>query len=152
MAFAFIEAPFGSDAYPELLQLRREILRLPLGLDFTSVDLATELYDFHLAALESSQLVACVVLHPIDASTIRLRQLAVVPSARNRGIGTKLVGHAEQFAVAHGYSAIEMHARQSAQPFYETLGYVTEGSEFIEVTIPHIKMRKQLVEIMKCDE
>jgi len=38
-----------------------------------------------------------------------------------------------------------MHARKSAEVFYEKQGYAPYGDEFIEVTIPHIEMRKKLI-------
>ena len=37
-----------------------------------------------------------------------------------------------------------LHARQTAVPFYERLGYETYGEPFVEVTIPHIAMRMAL--------
>ena len=37
-----------------------------------------------------------------------------------------------------------MHARETAVPFYERLGYATVGARFEEVTIPHFKMEKRL--------
>ena len=144
MSLEFSEAPFGSDPYPALFQLRREILRLPLGLDFTAADIAAERYDFHLAAYESGELVAGVLLRPAGGHTIKLRQMVVAPAAQGRGIGAQLIRHAEQFAAARGFTIIEMHARKTVQSFYEKCGYVAEGPEFEEVTIPHLKMRKDL--------
>ena len=37
-----------------------------------------------------------------------------------------------------------MHARDTAVPFYEKLGYLCCGEPFEEVGIAHIKMQKQL--------
>jgi predicted GNAT family N-acyltransferase len=37
-----------------------------------------------------------------------------------------------------------MHARKHAVGFYEKMGYKARGNEFIEVTIPHFAMEKQL--------
>jgi predicted GNAT family N-acyltransferase len=37
-----------------------------------------------------------------------------------------------------------MHARVTAVRFYEKLGYEVASEEFVEVTIPHRVMRKQL--------
>jgi predicted GNAT family N-acyltransferase len=38
-----------------------------------------------------------------------------------------------------------MHARKTAESFYEKIGYSTYGDEFIEVTLPHVEMRKNLI-------
>jgi predicted GNAT family N-acyltransferase len=37
-----------------------------------------------------------------------------------------------------------MHARQTAAGFYSKLGYQRVGDPFVEVTLPHIAMRKPL--------
>jgi predicted GNAT family N-acyltransferase len=37
-----------------------------------------------------------------------------------------------------------MHARKTAVPFYERIGYQVAGEEFLEVGIPHYEMRKLL--------
>ena len=37
-----------------------------------------------------------------------------------------------------------LHARETAVGFYEKLGYKTSGDKFIEVTIPHFPMQKEL--------
>ena len=39
-----------------------------------------------------------------------------------------------------------LHAREAAVPFYERLGYLSEGEPFDEVGLPHRAMRKRLVE------
>jgi predicted GNAT family N-acyltransferase len=37
-----------------------------------------------------------------------------------------------------------MHARVNAVGFYEKVGYRVHGDQFVEVTIPHYVMEKQL--------
>jgi predicted GNAT family N-acyltransferase len=37
-----------------------------------------------------------------------------------------------------------LHARDTAVPFYEALGYEAFDDPFVEVAIPHRKMRKAL--------
>jgi hypothetical protein len=37
-----------------------------------------------------------------------------------------------------------MHARSTAIPFYERLGYRIEGGEFVQQTIPHVIMVKDI--------
>jgi predicted GNAT family N-acyltransferase len=52
---------------------------------------------------------------------------------------------AENVARDAGFKTMTMHARKSAEVFYEKQGYAPYGDEFIEVTIPHIEMRKKLI-------
>jgi predicted GNAT family N-acyltransferase len=37
-----------------------------------------------------------------------------------------------------------MHARKNAVGFYEKMGYRVKGPEFLEVSIPHYEMEKEL--------
>lgn len=76
----------------------------------------------------------------------QVRQVAVVPDLRGRGVGRVLMEAAEFLAVSEGADALWLNARDSAFPFYEALGYSFDGPEFVsELTgIPHRRMRKGL--------
>jgi len=138
------EVAFGSTNYKTLLKLRHEVLRKPLSLELSGKDTATDDKEFHIAAFENESPIGCVLLRPISADTIKLRQMAVSDAYQGIGVGAKLVRYAEALAATRGFKTMEMHARKSAQGFYEKLGYVVEGDEFIEATVPTIKMRKPL--------
>lgn len=138
------EIEYGSSEYQDEVKLRDEILRKPLGLVFTPEQLAEEVNEFHLCAFANEEIVGCLLLKPIDKVVIKMRQVAVKSDLQNSGIGKQLVLFSESFAREKGYSIITMHARNSAVPFYEKLGYKKEGNEFIEVTIPHYTMIKNL--------
>lgn len=71
-------------------------------------------------------------------------RLAVTARVRGRGIGRKLMDHAEAEATSLGVAEIALHAQMSVVGFYERLGYVKEGDAFVEVGIPHVLMRKRL--------
>jgi GNAT superfamily N-acetyltransferase len=76
--------------------------------------------------------------------TIRLRQMAVLNDLQGKGIGRALMNFAENLARDGGYSVLSMHARKNAIGFYEKMGYKVASDEFIEITIPHYVMEKQL--------
>lgn len=132
----------GTPEYWETIQLRRRILRTPLGLDFDPEDLAKETRDLHIAAFNLAQLVGCLVLTPVSEEAIKMRQVAVDDQIQGKGIGTELVLHSERVARERGYKQMVLSARDTAVPFYERLKYTKEGDEFEEVTIPHWKMVK----------
>jgi predicted N-acetyltransferase YhbS len=73
-----------------------------------------------------------------------MRQVAVLPSAQGHGIGTALVKKAEKVARQRGFKTMVLNARLTAVPFYLRLDYKKEGQEFIEVSLPHYKMSKEL--------
>lgn len=134
----------GTPEYWSTIELRRRILRVPLGLDFDPAELEKETRDLHVAAFSLAHLVGCLVLTPIDAEQIKMRQVAVEEGLQGKGIGTELVLFSERLARDRGYSRMVLSARDTAIPFYERLKYSVEGEPFEEVTIPHRLMAKIL--------
>jgi N-acetylglutamate synthase-like GNAT family acetyltransferase len=134
----------GSMAYIQMIKLRMEILRKPLGLSFTQEQLDAEKKDWLIGAYKSNELIGCCVLTDYAPGTIQLRQMAVRQDIQSGGIGKRIVMYAEKFAREKGYSILMMHARNSALGFYKKCGYEVKGNEFIEVTVPHHYMEKRL--------
>jgi predicted GNAT family N-acyltransferase len=137
----------GSQPYEETVALRDDVLRKPLGLSFTPEGLATEASDYHVACYRDGRLAGCLILTPAAGNSLKMRQVAVAEGLQGQGIGTAMVAFSERFARERNISEITMHARESAVPFYERLGYELFGERFEEVTIPHWKMRKRLQHI-----
>ena len=133
----------GSGAYEEAIALRHQVLRKPLGLSYDPSELAGEKDSFHFALREGAELVACLVLKPLDERCIKMRQLAVRENAQGKGFGCELVNYAHSFAKGRGYEEIVLHARETARGFYQKLGYEAEGDSFTEVGLPHLAMRKK---------
>jgi predicted GNAT family N-acyltransferase len=136
---------FATPEYHESIDLRTDILRTPLGLEFTAEQLSEEYDSYHLGIYNiSMELLGCLVLKPIDHETIKMRQVAVNLSLQGKGIGTALVEFSEAFSKNNKFKNIELNARDVAIPFYTKMNYSTVGEEFEEVGIPHFKMIKQL--------
>lgn len=137
--------PFGSPEYLEVVELRRRVLRIPLGLDFTPEQLAGEGKDLHLAAYEGSALVGCLMLSDHGDGVVQMRQVCVAPDRQGTGVGAALVRESEAEARRRGYIRMMLHARDIAVGFYERLGYGRVGEPFVEVGIPHQEMGKSMV-------
>jgi predicted GNAT family N-acyltransferase len=136
---------FGTPEYDEAVALRYEVLRKPLGLDFLPEQLAAEWSDTHLAGFNSNgNLIAILILTPVDAETVKMRQVAISPQLQGQGLGAQLVRASEELAIRHNFRTISLHARETAVPFYLRLGYQIIGDKFEEVSIPHFKMVKKL--------
>jgi predicted GNAT family N-acyltransferase len=135
---------FGSDDYKKSIDLRRKVLRTPLGLDFTANDLSAELDQFHFALFYNNQLVGILLLKTINPSVLKMRQVAIDPDYQSNGLGSILVKYSEEWAFSNGNQTIELNARKTAVSFYLNLNYQETGNEFFEVNIPHIKMIKNL--------
>jgi predicted GNAT family N-acyltransferase len=134
----------GSPEYRQMVQLRNDILRRPLGLQFDPGELDQEQENILMAAYEEDQMLGCCMLVEEAPDTVRLRQMAVINDLQGKGIGKALMSFAENVARDRGYKKITMHARANAQGFYEKMGYRKKGEVFEEITIPHFVMEKAL--------
>ncbi len=137
------EIAHGSPEYVGEVALRRRVLRHPLGLDFTDEELAAEVTDFHLVAVLDSEVVGCLVLTP-KGESVKMRQVAVSETLQRSGVGRRMVTLSEELGRREGFAEMVLNARATAVPFYLSLGYELVGDEFVEVGIPHRKMRKPL--------
>jgi ribosomal protein S18 acetylase RimI-like enzyme len=73
----------------------------------------------------------CVMIKPIE-DDLYFGRLAVVPAARGRGIGRRLVEAVETEAVRRGMAGVRMSARialPANQRFFSALGYVETSRE-----------------------
>lgn len=134
----------GSPEYRQMVKLRDDMLRKPLGLSFTPQELDKEKDNMLIAAFEEEEMLGCCMLVEKDPDTVRLRQLAVLNDLQGKGIGRALMNFAENLARDRGYKNISMHARKYSIVFFEKMGYQIKGDEFVELTIPHYEMEKQL--------
>jgi len=134
----------GTLEYQQMVRLRNDMLRKPLGLQFDKDELEREKDDILMAAFEDDRILGCCLLTKVDEKTVRLRQMAVPNNLQGKGIGRALMIFAENIARDMGYKTLIMHARKTAIGFYEKLGYSPKGLEFVEVTIPHFVMEKIL--------
>ncbi len=134
----------GSKEYRQMVNLRMEILRKPLGLTFSEEELAVEKNEILIGAFEEEKMLGCCMLVQEGEKHCRLRQMAVINKLQGKGIGRALMTFAENIARDRGYKRLTMHARKTALGFYERLGYKVTGDEFAELTIPHYIMEKSL--------
>jgi len=135
---------FGSKQYQQMMQLRMEILRKPLGLTFDEKELSREKDDILIAAFDEDKMLGCCILTKVDERCIRLRQMAVQKNLQGKGIGEAIISFAENLARDKGFKVLMMHARDTASGFYEKFGYAIKGDHFEEVNIKHYLMEKML--------
>lgn len=134
----------GSEDYEKMVQLRKAILREPLGLTFTNEELENEREDILIGCLDEDVMLGCCILTELDQKTLRLRQMAVSNKLQGKGIGESIMSFTELLARDKGFKKIVMHARNTAIRFYEKCGYKVCGSQFLEVNIPHHIMEKEI--------
>jgi len=134
----------GTPEYQQMVALRYQILRQPLGLGFTEDELVAEKDHILIAAFDDDQMLGCCMLTTIDNQTLKIRQMAVQNNLQGKGIGASLMSFVENLARDKGYRNLVMHARDTAIGFYEKFGFRVIGEQFIEVGLPHHLMAKAI--------
>ncbi len=142
----FIEIQWNSELYALEIELRDRLLRAPLGMGFSTQELAAESSELHFGLIQEGKVKACAVIVPSTPDQAKLRQMAVHEDHQRQGLGSTLVRQIESELRRRDFQRVELHAREQAVPFYERLGYRTIGERFIEVNIAHWKMYHQLTE------
>jgi predicted GNAT family N-acyltransferase len=71
----------------------------------------------------------------------KIGRIAVLPGLRGRGIGAMITRRLLEEAHRRGIREPYLHAQLQAVPFYEKLGFESEGDVFDEAGIPHVRMK-----------
>ena len=134
LAFAVLYEPFGL-SWPE---------ELSRGADWMHPAAGTHVA---VAIAEGGEVLGTARLLPAAGDAERqVRQMAVSPEAAGLGIGRALMLAIESVAAEEGARETWLNSRDTAYGFYQALGYVLEGEEFVsEITgIVHRPARKRL--------
>lgn len=95
----------------------------------------------HVVLLDPlGQPVATARLLPSEAGVSVIGRVAVLQPQRGQHAGFAVMRALIQVAAERGDQAVRLHAQQSAEGFYQRLGFDTEGEPFDEVGIPHVTM------------
>ncbi len=135
---------FGSEDYHQSVALRDKILRKPLGLHYSKEFLQAEKDQYHLGLFLAGKMIGILLFKHEGEQLLKMRQVAIDEDFQGQGYGKKLVAYAEDFAREKGYRRISLHARLTAVPFYNRMGYKIASAEFLEIGIPHYKMEKRI--------
>jgi len=142
----FLEYSVNQNSYQQALHLRQELLRAPLGLDINSEDLSIEKEQLHFGLFDDKTLLATLTVIPLENNKAKIRQMAVSNTHQKLGLGSKLILNCLHELKERGFKEVELNARKTALKFYEKNGFKVVGEEFIEVSIPHLKMKKLLLD------
>lgn len=77
----------------------------------------------------------------VSYAEVSIGRVISAPSHRGTGVGKKVMLLGIQYCEElFGKSPIRIGAQVYAKPFYESLGFVEEGEEYLEDDIPHVEM------------
>jgi GNAT superfamily N-acetyltransferase len=79
-----------------------------------------------------------VALHPEADAVILIDHVLVAPGHEGRGIGHRLLAHAEGYAIAEGATRLEIveEDNRPARSFYHRSGSVPVSAELFELVLP----------------
>lgn len=99
----------------------------------------------HLAAFDGDRVIGYARIWLQDDYS-KIFQVAVTSSWRRRGVGSALVTELVLMAAAAGRDHVVLDSRDTAVRFYEQLGFVAEGPQFLSgrTNTPHRLMCRRL--------
>ena len=98
----------------------------------------------YIVLLDDGYPVATSRFYEIDAGTVMLGRVVVLPEYRGHGLGRRVVEEAERWIRGLGFREIVIDSRTVAVPFYEKLGYAPVDDTVIKSgSFDCIRMRKQ---------
>jgi ribosomal protein S18 acetylase RimI-like enzyme len=98
--------------------------------------------DVVFVAREQAQPAGYIALHsePADAAIV-VDQLFVAPAHEEHGIGHRLLGHAEGYAIAERMQSLRIVVEEDnwrARSFYGRSGFVPVDAELLELVLPRV--------------
>lgn len=139
----------GTSVFSEILSLRRDVFVVEQGIpedveiDGNDQD-ALHLGAFGPVADKRTDRICATLRLTLDPHCAKLGRMAVCREVRRRGLGSRLVAEAIAEATRRDYDVVELAAQQSAQAFYDRLGFEVVSEPFAEAGILHVTMVRTL--------
>lgn len=80
----------------------------------------------------------------IQKEYTKIERVCVLKEYRNKGIGELLMNYLLELCKRQYITEVIISAQLQALGFYEKLGFVKFGDQFLDANIPHYKMKKNL--------
>lgn len=91
----------------------------------------------HFVLYQDQQAVATARLLVNDS----IGRVAVLKTARGQNLGLTLMQYVIAYAKQQGRVSVHLSSQVHAIPFYQRLGFITQGEQYLDCDIPHISMR-----------
>ena len=122
MEITFKSFNHDSPLYEESIILRNRILIEAVGRHEDCRDFDFPDKDIYISAYLAKSLIATAIITPLGKHRAKIRQMAVDKPYQGQGVGRSLAIEFEKIALQHGYTYIELHARETAVAFYKAPG------------------------------
>lgn len=135
-----LTVPIFSDLGNLALALRRDVFvaeqHVPPEEEFDAYDLTCT----HVVAVLDGSVVGALRIIFLPEH-VKFGRVVVAPSARGKGIATKMMNFAMDFARARGETRFYLTAQIDKLALYEKLGFTAYGDEFQDGGMPHLAMK-----------
>jgi predicted GNAT family N-acyltransferase len=134
---------YYGDDLSEAFQIRKEVFQEEQGVsekeEFDEIDDLA----IHVVVYSNDDLNKAVATGRVffDGNDYYIGRIAVLKDERGKNYGDFAVRMLANKAFLAGANEILIHAQVSAVPFYEKIGFITYGDEFMEAGINHISMK-----------
>jgi ElaA protein len=128
-----------------ILQLRNEVFIVEQNCVYNDPD-GKDQPAWHLMAIEDDRLIAYARILPpgLSYNDPAIGRVVTSSSKRGSGLGRELMKRSiEACEKLFGKSSITLSAQVYLQSFYESLGFIVVGEEYLDDGIPHIKMSRK---------
>lgn len=128
-----------------ILQLRSEVFVVEQNCVYHDPD-GKDQYAWHLMGNEEGTLIAYTRIFPAGMGYREpsIGRVVTSPLRRRSGIGKLLMQRSiEQCERLFGKTSITLGAQLYLRKFYESLGFIVSGEEYVEDGIPHVTMTRK---------
>ncbi|MBD2340728.1 GNAT family N-acetyltransferase [Calothrix sp. FACHB-156] len=137
-----VESP---EEFAEIKAIRIAVFQEEQGVEAAlEFDGKDEICD-HLIAYVNQEAVGTTRIRYLDEQTAKIERLAVLSHSRGNGIGKQIMAKAIDFIASKNIPEVIINSQEYVKALYQKMGFIEEGTIFIEAGIPHIKMRKLLL-------
>lgn len=135
----------NSELY-QILALRSAVFVVEQACAYQDID-DRDQDSLHLYLKEAGEIVAYARLLPLGSSfddALSIGRVLVKETKRGQGLARDLLERAiNTLEASFGQAPIRIHGQSYLKEFYESLGFVVTGEEFLEDGIPHLSMDLQ---------
>ena len=127
-----------------VLQLRSEVFVVEQNCIYHDPD-GKDQYAWHLMGMEEGKLIAYTrIFGPgVTYPNASIGRVVTAPAKRKSGLGRELMERSiEQCEKLFGKTSVTLGAQLYLRKFYESLGFIVSGEEYIEDGIPHVTMTR----------
>ena len=128
-------------AYYVRIQAMAKKHHIPLRQEFDEHDGPDTKY---IVVTDNGFPIATARMYPLDAHSVMIGRVVVLPEYRRMGIGTMVVNACEKWAEELGYSRAVVESRENKVAFYEQMLYEVRGVAVEGETFRCIRMEKDL--------